>query len=332
MKKIQSKYLFGLKIAVIVALSLCAAWLFLEELYFSAALVLLLLIGIAVSLYIDRKRMIARMERMIAGIRHSDFSYHFVQRDSRDELFRLSQEMDEALAVFRRQTHDAMLDEAETKAWQKLIRVLTHEIMNSIAPIISLSETLSEREAKADPSPEEYLQMKQAMETIHRRSRGLLTFVDNYRSLTRISEPVMLPIPIKSMLDSLQRLVSVHQIHFSFQVFPEPLILLADRDMLEQMLINLLKNAREACVQQSDPKISVKAARVGEEVFISVADNGCGIQPEVVEKIFIPFYTTKKEGSGIGLSLCRQMMLRHKGHIYVKTSEKGSEFSLCFPA
>ena len=329
--RLPSKYLFGLKIAFIVALSLCAAWLFLTDLYFSAALVLLLLIGIAVSLYIDRKRMISRMERMIAGIRHSDFSYHFIEKHSGDELFRLSQEMDEALAAFRRQTHDAMLDEAETKAWQKLIRVLTHEIMNSIAPIISLSETLSERNIEAKPSREEYLQMKQAMQTIHRRSKGLLTFVDNYRSLTRISEPVLQPIPVKSMLDSLQRLVSLHQIHFSFQVYPEQLLLLADRDMLEQILINLLKNAHEACAQQPNPKIEVKAAKVGDEVIVSVIDNGSGIQPEVVEKIFIPFYTTKKDGSGIGLNLCRQMMLRHKGHIGVKTNEKGSEFSLHFP-
>lgn len=168
--KIQSKYLFIIKIISLTLLSLISAWLFLKGLVFSAVLVLIGIVGIAVSIYRDRKKLIERMKQLIAGIRHSDFSTYFVNTGSNDELSRLSQEMNEALNVFRSHTHDAMMDEAETQAWQKLISVLTHEIMNSITPIISLSETLSERELPDEADIEAYGLMKQAMETIHRRS------------------------------------------------------------------------------------------------------------------------------------------------------------------
>lgn len=314
-----------------IALSaIAAAWLLVNALYFSAGLLLLLLAAIAVSLYHDRKKMIARMERIIAGIRHSDFSFHFVS-EKQDEFYRMAKEMDEALEIFRRRSYDAMREEAETKAWQKLIRVLTHEIMNSIAPIVSLSETLGEREPSAAPSEEEYAQMIRGMETINRRSKGLLVFVENYRKLTRIPEPAMQPIHLKNLLGSMQQLVASQRIRFSYNVYPEQLLLMADRNMLEQILLNLLKNAAEARQGQSECQISIAAAKEGDEIRISVADDGQGIQPDVIDKIFIPFYSTKQGGSGIGLNLCRQMMLKHNGKITVRSDEKGSVFSLYFP-
>ena len=144
---IQTKHIFLGKITIIVLLSLAGGWLFWQEYYFSSVLVLMGIIILAVSLYYDRKNLIERMGRMIGGIRHSDFSSHFPSNRSNDELNLLMREMNEALETFRIRTHDSVMEEAETKAWQKLISVLTHEIMNSIAPIISLSETLSEQEA-----------------------------------------------------------------------------------------------------------------------------------------------------------------------------------------
>lgn len=325
------KHLFFIKISTIVLLSLLGAWLFVSGLYFSAALVLLGIVALAISVYLDRKKLIGKMERMIAGIRNSDFSFHFTNSNSKDEIARLSQEMNEALEAFRSRTHDSMMDEAETEAWQKLISVLTHEIMNSIAPIISLSETLSEESNQNAVSHEDYRVMKQAMQTIHRRGKGLLSFVENYRKLTKIPEPMVQPIRVSAMLESLQRLVAPDGIRFSFTCYPEQLILLADRNMLDQILINLLKNAKEASLHLAAPEIEVKAAQVGDEVQIEVRDNGSGISSDAIDKIFIPFYSTKTTGSGIGLSLTRQMMIRHKGRISVKSDENGSKFTLVFP-
>ncbi len=329
--KLQARHIFFLKITAIMLLSLVGAWLFLKQLLFSSMLLLLLIVALAVSLYYDRKKMIGRMEQMIASIRHADFSSHFVHHGSGDELSRLSQEMNEALDAFRSHAHDAMRDEAETQAWQKLISVLTHEIMNSITPIISLSETLSEQELSNEVDVENYRIMKRAMDTIHRRGKGLLSFVENYRKLTRLPQPTIQPIAIQPMLQSLRQLMASGGITFNYEVYPEQLILKADKTMVEQLLLNLLKNAHEASAASSEPRIEVKAEKLGSEIHISVSDNGHGIAPEAIEKIFIPFYSTKSNGSGIGLTLCRQIALRHKGKIVVKSDNKGSKFTVVFP-
>jgi len=329
--KLQARHIFFLKIGAIVLLSLVGAWLFLKQLLFSSILLLLLILALAVSLYYDRKKMIGRMEQMIASIRHADFSSHFVHQGTSDELSCLSQEMNEALDAFRSHAHDAMRDEAETQAWQKLISVLTHEIMNSITPIISLSETLSEQELSDEVDVENYRIMKRAMDTIHRRGKGLLSFVENYRKLTRLPQPTIQPIAIQPMLQSLRLLMASGGVTFNYEVYPEQLILKADKTMVEQLLLNLLKNAHEASAASSEPRIEVKAEKLGNEIHISVSDNGHGIAPEAIEKIFIPFYSTKSNGSGIGLTLCRQIALRHKGKIIVKSDNKGSKFTAIFP-
>jgi len=296
--KLQARHIFFLKIGAIVLLSLVGAWLFLKQLLFSSMLLLLIILALAVSLYYDRKKMIGSVEQMIASIRHADFSSHFVHHGSGDELSRLSQEMNEALDVFRSQAHDAMRDEAETQAWQKLISVLTHEIMNSITPIISLSETLSEQELPDEVDVEDYRVMKRAMDTIHRRSKGLLAFVENYRKLTRLPQPTIQPIAIQPMLQSLQQLMASGGVTFDYEVYPEQLILKADKTMVEQLLLNLLKNAHEASAATAEARIEVKAEKIGDEIHISVADNGHGIAPEAIEKIFIPFYSTKNKWLG----------------------------------
>ena len=329
---IQSKHIFLSKIAAIALLSLAVGWLFWQEYYFSSVLVLMGIILLALSLYYDRKNLIERMGRMIGGIRHSDFSTHFPSNRSNDELNLLLQEMNEALETFRSRTHDSVMEEAETKAWQKLISVLTHEIMNSIAPIISLSETLSEQEDQEKVDPERYRIMQQAMETIHRRSKGLLSFVENYRTLTRLPQPVKQPIQMHALLKSIQQLTASNGIDFFWSVYPTQLILNADKTMVEQLLINLLKNAHEACSGLPEEKIEVKAEMVGDKVEITVSDNGQGIAPEAIDKIFIPFYSTKANGSGIGLSLCRQIVARHKGKISVQSGKNGTCFKLEFPA
>jgi signal transduction histidine kinase len=328
---IQSKHIFLSKIVTIVVLSLAGGWLFWQGYYFSSVLVLIGIILLSVSLYNDRKNLIERMGRMIGGIRHSDFSSHYPSNRSNDELNLLMQEMNEALETFRSRTHNTVMEEAETKAWQKLISVLTHEIMNSIAPIISLSETLSERELVEEADPESYRIMQKAMETIHRRSKGLLSFVENYRTLTRLPQPVKQPIRMESLLESIQQLTAANGIHFTWSVYPTQLILNADKTMVEQLLINLLKNAHEACNGLSEERIGLKAEMVGDKVEITVSDNGQGISPEAIDKIFIPFYSTKANGSGIGLSLCRQIVVRHRGKISVQSDKTGTRFKIEFP-
>ncbi len=329
--KIKSKHILFLKVAAIVLLSLAGAWLFWSDLYFTSLLMLIANIGFSISIYYDRKKLIERMEHMIGIIKNTDFTTYFRTSKSNDEIDKLMVEMNEALEMFRERTHDSMVEEAEAVAWQKLISVLTHEIMNSIAPIISLSETLSERETGNRDESEDYKIMKQAMEAIHRRSVGLLSFVENYRKLTRLPQPVLQPIALKPMLTSLQQLTSSYGISFTFDVYPEQLILKADKGMVEQLLLNLLKNAKEACEGIENPIIEIKAEKIGNSIKITVSDNGQGIVPEARDKIFIPFYSTKAKGSGIGLSLCKQIVVRHGGKMSLNSDNNLTKFSAEFP-
>ena len=223
----------------------------------------------------------------------------------------------------------SVLEENEMEAWQKLVRVLTHEIMNSITPIISLSDTLCERATQQ--GMEESSLMLQGMQTIHRRSKGLLSFVENYRKLSRLSSPVLEPVSVGHLLGDIKKLLISSQVHYVYHVEDESLMLMVDRSQMEQVLINLLKNASEACAEQEHPEVVVATSFNKEKrIFrLSVSDNGCGILPEVLDRIFIPFFTTKPNGSGIGLSLCKQIMNLHGGSLQV-TSEvgKGSCFTL----
>ena len=228
----------------------------------------------------------------------------------------------------------AVLEENEMEAWQKLIRVLTHEIMNSIAPIISLSETLSERAAVNGMNEKDYGIMLQGMQTIYRRSKGLLGFVENYRKLSRLSAPVPVPVSVGELLGDMKKLFPDKEIHYIYKVENPDLNLMLDRSQIEQVLINLLKNAGEACTEQPHPEVVIATRHVPEKqlFYLTVSDNGSGILPEVLDKIFVPFFTTKPSGSGIGLSLCKQIMNLHGGSISaVSEMGKGSCFTLKFP-
>jgi signal transduction histidine kinase len=216
------------------------------------------------------------------------------------------------------------LERNEMEAWQKLISVLTHEIMNSLTPILSISETLSE-------GSKEYSIMLQAMQTIHRRSKGLLEFVENYRRLTRLPQPVRTEVPIRELFADLQKLYPQPCVHIEFPASDRTLFV--DRTQIEQVLINLLKNALEATERIEKPVITVRASfalpYAPYRCTLTVCDNGEGILPEVQDKIFVPFFTTKPSGSGIGLSLCKQILTLHGGVISVSSERgKGSCFTL----
>ena len=222
------------------------------------------------------------------------------------------------------------LEHTEMEAWQKLIRVLTHEIMNSITPIISLAETLSER-SKDHPNDERMqTHVQQGLQVIYRRSKGLLEFVENYRKLTRIAPPEKTTFLVRQFFADLQRLHADPSFRFSLP--DEQLALYADRTQLEQVFINLLKNAKEACTGTERPCIETTVSASAEMMTFTVTDNGEGMLPEVTERIFVPFFTTKPNGSGIGLSLCKQIISLHGGQIAVQSKPgKGSRFIITLP-
>lgn len=226
----------------------------------------------------------------------------------------------------------SVLENKETEAWQKLIRVLTHEIMNSMTPIVSLSELLRNKQASEEQNEEDREEMSQAFETIFRRSNGLVRFVENYRKVTGIPAPVPEIIPVDSLLDSAALLFKEEKDTIRGCPSSSHLQVIADKTLIEQILINLIRNALDATKDRPDPLIELSAGIDAEgKTFIQVKDNGTGIPADVQERIFIPFFTTKPAGSGIGLSISRQIMYMHKGSLTVMSEVgKGSRFVLTF--
>ncbi|MFB2121691.1 PAS domain-containing sensor histidine kinase [Parapedobacter sp. 2B3] len=226
------------------------------------------------------------------------------------------------------------IDETEAKAWQKLLSVLTHEIMNSIAPISSLADTLKGRLATL-PNSEEMEDIRLGTETIKRRSEGLLKFAGTYRSLNKIERPNVSTVRATDLFENLYQLMepSVIQKNIELDIILKDtqLVLELDINLIEQVLINLLLNAMEAVKEVAEPHIFLSASATDGKPKIQVTDNGRGIPTDLLENIFIPFFTTRKSGSGVGLTLSKQIMLLHGGNILVRSEEgKGSVFTLQF--
>ncbi|MCM1033738.1 MAG: ATP-binding protein [Odoribacter sp.] len=212
----------------------------------------------------------------------------------------------------------------EIEAQRKLVSVLTHEIMNSLSPIISLSETLYESVSIAEEDT------RIALNAIKQRSTGLLSFVENYRKLARLSPPKYNWTKIGELFEDLRKLYSVPYIQYEIEDID--LEVRIDRQQIVQALINLVNNAVEACSANPVVIVAAKVNYPSRRFIISVLDNGNGISPEAKESIFIPFYTTKPNGSGIGLSLSRQMVIMHGGSLYLDSSDaSGSKFIISLP-
>ena len=236
------------------------------------------------------------------------------------------------------------LEEKEMEAWQKLVRVLTHEIMNSVTPISSLATTvegelvshLDNNIGECTMNKEDLEDIHLAVQTIQRRSEGLIRFVNDFRSLTHTPEPKFQMVSVNEMFDQLKILLKhefeENKIHFTIFVEPTNLTISIDPELIQQVLINLIKNAVQALNEQEDRQIELRAFQdeKNNTLFI-LKDNGPGIDEEAQTKIFIPFFTTKKTGSGIGLSLSRQIMRQHNGSISVRSKTNlGTEFILRF--
>ena len=230
------------------------------------------------------------------------------------------------------------LQQKEVEAWQNLTRVLRHEIMNSMTPIVSLVGTMRlivDEDIETSTSNQEAVDdLKEALQTLEKRSKGMMKFVNAYRDFTTLPKPTMRTIPVQELIQEvlhlLQADLTAAGVLWKSVVLPETLSLVGDVDQLQQVLINLIKNALEAVRDQPQPLIDIQAFLAdSQRVSITIRDNGSGIEPEALEKIFIPFYTTKKTGSGIGLSLSRQILQQHNGNLVVSSQVgQGTTFSL----
>jgi two-component system nitrogen regulation sensor histidine kinase NtrY len=249
----------------------------------------------------------------------------------------------ENLKLISLQNIQSELEEKEMEAWQNLVRVLTHEIMNSVTPISSLSDMVEEdlgkhleRNSDQPVTKDQLEDIHLSLKTISKRSEGLINFVKEFRSLAMVPKPRMSDINLKDLLDELCQLHKKEMADANIQVImnvnPHDLSIHADKSQIEQVVINLIKNAMQAFDRPENRILEVKAYQNDKQrTIISVKDNGTGIDPEALEKIFIPFFTTKKNGSGIGLSLSRQIMRQHQGSLTVKsTVGEGTEFFMRF--
>lgn len=216
----------------------------------------------------------------------------------------------------------------ESSAWRNLIRVLTHEIMNTLTPITSLAQTttgmLDDASARDD--------IREAVQTIARRSEGLTTFVLRYRELLKVPEPNLATVDVGAALQGVVTLMrsELKGVTVEIDVVPESLEVTADPALLDQVLVNVLRNALDAVDDSSEPRIALRGRLDGGHTIISVADNGGGVDEATLDQAFVPFFTTKREGSGIGLSLCRQIMTAHGGAIALESDDRGTLVNLLF--
>lgn len=251
--------------------------------------------------------------------------------------------LDKPLRLITLQDINSEIEQKEIEAWHKLIRILTHEIMNSVTPVISLTETMQAMLQDTDGSQKDITALRDhtitdirfSLNTVQKRSEGLLNFVENYRKLMRVPAPNIEAINIAIFLERIETLLSkqLAEKNIVFRLKTETeMPLHADPVLLEQVLINLITNSIHALEYNPHPAIELESYRSNGHVIIEVTDNGHGIPPKALAEIFVPFFTTRKEGSGIGLSLSKQIMSLHKGSIRVKSEVNvGTTFSLQFP-
>jgi len=235
------------------------------------------------------------------------------------------------------------LENKELEAWQNLTRVLRHEIMNSVTPIASLVSTMRDivqqeiQETGHAGSSETWQDLNEALEVVENRTNGLMNFVNAYRTFTSIPKPILNPVLV---LPLVQRIASLFaptlqdkNIRLTWDIQPADLRLLLDQDQIEMVLINLIKNAVEILEGRPNARIEIKSSvdQTAQKAVLEVCDNGPGIEPNALEQIFIPFFTTKEDGTGVGLSLSRQILQMHSGVLSVESQlGHGARFSLIF--
>ena len=235
------------------------------------------------------------------------------------------------------------LDATQAEAWQDLVRVLTHEIMNSITPVTSLARTASDLvdDVIGDAGPDSAIaadlgDVQDAVSTVARRSDSLMQFIDSYRQITRLAPPEKKRVPLADLFETVTRLAAAEweddRVSLTTHVEPDGLYVYADRDLLEPVLLNLLRNAWQATRDEKQPGVELRGRlnRRGNTV-VEIIDNGPGVPEDIATKIFVPFFTTREGGSGVGLALARQVMIAHGGFIRLTQRDgDGAIFSLTF--
>jgi len=251
---------------------------------------------------------------------------------------------DRKVTIVTFQDIEPEIEQKEMESWQTITRIMAHEIMNSLTPLSSLTETgimMLEEEGHTREigslSQKTIDNLHQALRTISDRNRALAQFIGNYRQLSRLPLPEKKPVQVILLLEEIKELYGGHleEMGIHFSIHPgasKNFTVLADQWQLKQVLINLVKNGIEAVRTMKQPALDLSVKRALDHLLLEVADNGPGIPPEVIDKIFVPFFSTKPEGSGIGLSLSRQIIRNHGGQLSV-TSEpgKGSCFRISIP-
>lgn len=311
----------------IVLSSMVGAWLLISRTsLFFAFVCACTIIGLAVMLVRKMEKTDRQLESFFTAINNNDFNAHFTEKGNDKFLNGLFREMNRIIAQFE-DNHTEL--EERRFYYESIIRVLTHEIRNSITPIASLSADLIKHN-------DEYGKEGtiEGLQTINQQVQQLNTFLNAYHRLTHLPDPVKAKINISTLFDKLNRLLSSEQGSGNIQyISPANVELLLDQNLITLALINLIRNALQATANNPEPLIRVEAGKETTFSFIQVTDNGEGIPPDRQEDIFIPFYSTKKEGSGIGLPLSRRIMQLHGGELNVNSvpGEK-TIFRMIFPA
>jgi two-component system, NtrC family, nitrogen regulation sensor histidine kinase NtrY len=277
-------------------------------------------------------------ERALLSVQRGDETLQLVLYGKRFELL----EQQYKLVSFQNIGNE--LSQQEIDSWQRLIRVLTHEIMNSVTPVISLSRLMREtmiEDRGGSPAfrtltPQEQDDMLRSVTAIHTRSSGLLDFVQAYRSFAKLPTPEFSDVNVVSLLERVRTLmareIEAARITLALQCDDEKLSIRADARQAEQVLINLVRNALEALADRPAPRIDLRGLADDEgRVLLQVIDNGPGIPAEHLEDIFVPFFTTKRNGTGVGLSISRQIMQANHGFVSVRSAPgEGCVFTLRF--
>lgn len=311
----------------IVLSSMVGAWLLISRTsLFFAFVCACTIIGLAVMLVRKMEKTDRQLESFFTAINNNDFNVHFTEKGNDKFLNGLFREMNRIIAQFE-DNHTEL--EERRFYYESIIRVLTHEIRNSITPVASLSADLIKHN-------DEYGKEGtiEGLQTINQQVQQLNTFLNAYHRLTHLPDPVKAKINISTLFDKLNRLLSSEQGSGNIQyISPANVELLLDQNLITLALINLIRNALQATANNPEPLIRVEAGKETTFSFIQVTDNGEGIPPDRQEDIFIPFYSTKKEGSGIGLPLSRRIMQLHGGELNVNSvpGEK-TIFRMIFPA
>ncbi|MBL6447973.1 ATP-binding protein [Fulvivirga sp. 29W222] len=233
------------------------------------------------------------------------------------------------------------IEQTEIEAWHKLIRILTHEIMNSATPISSLTETMQtmlEKDGKQRPleelDEETIEDLRFSLKTIQKRSNGMVAFINDYRKLTKVAKPKLESVTVQELFSSIENLMSsqLSKENIRLEIRIDKITTMQmDSHLIEQVLINLITNSIHALEGATNPTIHLKAYKDYDKQVIEIRDNGCGISKKELNQIFVPFFSTKKHGSGIGLSLSKQIMHLHGGNIKVSSElGEGTEIRLFF--